>query len=365
VKPWKVIAAALVIFLAGMASGAFAAHLYRAKTRHTAHTGPGGMPATPPLAQRYDFLRRLGERLNLSQAQREHIDGLIGESQNRMRDLWKPVESPAREELRRLRKAIEAELTPDQRRRYETLQKPRTNRVADPASGRRRDARADRPVDGPATNWPATALTPAAPAAPAARYTAKPGCVVTIDGTSTIHDWTTKGQIIGGFFELEPEFLTDKSLKSVKSLNTAGTAPKAEVKIPVKSLKSQTLVGASKMDEIMQEAMRMKENPDIKYVLKEMKIKGDVPASGSPVKFDTKGELAISGVTNTIDMEVTLQRLADDKIKFSATKQLKMTDYKITPPTPKIPGMSFIKTGDDVTVKFEWLLAGSESQASP
>jgi polyisoprenoid-binding protein YceI len=206
----------------------------------------------------------------------------------------------------------------------------------------------------------ATAVTLAAAARAGdatVRYAAKPGCLVIIDGTSSIHDWTVKGQIIGGSFELEPEFLTDKSLKSVKSFTAKDTAPKAEVKIPVKSLKSQTLVGASKMDEIMQEAMRMKDNPDIKYVLKEMKIKGEVPAAGSPVKFDAKGELAISGVTNTIDMEVTLQRLADDKVKFSATKVLKMTDYKITPPSPKIPGMSFIKTGDDVTIKFEWLLA--------
>jgi hypothetical protein len=188
------------------------------------------------------------------------------------------------------------------------------------------------------------------------QYKAKPGCVVTIDGTSSIHDWTVKGAIIGGTFEVEPEFQTDLSLKSVKSLNTKGAAPKAQVKIPIKSLKSQTLVGASKMDEIMQEAMRMTNNPDILYSVKEMTIKGAVPDSGTPVKFDTKGDLAISGVTNTVDMEVTMVRLPDDKIKFSSTKVVKMTDHKITPPSPKIPGMSFIKTGDEVTVKFEWLL---------
>jgi len=188
------------------------------------------------------------------------------------------------------------------------------------------------------------------------KYVAKPGCVVTIDGTSTIHDWTTKGAIIGGSFEVEPEFQTDKTLKSVKSLTTKDVNPKVQVKIPVKSLKSQTLIGASKMDEVMQEAMRMKENADILYSVKEMVVKGAVPATGSPVKFDTKGELAISGVTNTIDMEVTLTRLPDDKIKFSGTKVLKMTDYKVPPPAPNILGMSPIKTGDEVTIKFEWLL---------
>ncbi|HOY60074.1 MAG TPA: YceI family protein [Verrucomicrobiota bacterium] len=188
------------------------------------------------------------------------------------------------------------------------------------------------------------------------KYAAKPGCLVTIDGTSTIHDWTTKGAIIGGSFEVEPEFLTDKTLKSVKSLTTKEVNPKVQVKIPVKSLKSQVLLGASKMDEVMQEAMRMKDNPDILYTLKEMIVKGDVPASGSPVKFDTKGELTISGVTNTVDMEVTMTRVADDRVKFAGSKVLKMTDYKVPPPAPNILGMSPIKTGDEVTIKFDWLL---------
>lgn len=190
------------------------------------------------------------------------------------------------------------------------------------------------------------------------------GCVVTIDGTSTIHDWTTKGAIIGGSFEIEPEFQTDKSLKSVKSLTTKEVGPKVLVRIPVKSLKSQTLLGASKMDEVMQEAMRMKENAYILYSVKEMVVKGDVPATGSPVKFDTKGDLAISGVTNTIAMEVTLTRLPEDKIKFSGTKVLKMTDYKVPPPAPNILGMSPIKTGDEVTIKFEWLLGLQKAAAA-
>jgi len=166
------------------------------------------------------------------------------------------------------------------------------------------------------------------------------------------------------FFEVEPEFQTDKTLKSVKSLTTKDVNPKVQVRIPVKSLKSQVMLGASKMDEVMQEAMRMKENPDIFYSVKEMVLKGEVPATGGPVKFDTKGDLAISGVTNSIDMEVTMTRLPDDKIKFAGTKVLKMTDHKVPPPAPNILGMSPIKTGDEVTIKFEWLLGLQKAAAA-
>jgi polyisoprenoid-binding protein YceI len=189
------------------------------------------------------------------------------------------------------------------------------------------------------------------------RYGYRQGTKVSIDGTSTIHDWTVEGSIIGGIFEVESAFATDKTLKSVASLNTKGKAPLVDVSIPVRSLKSKY----TKMDEIMQEAMRMKENPKILYRCTEMVVKGEVPASGTPVKFDTVGELAISGVTNKVDMEITMERLDGDMIKFTSAKKLKMTDFKITPPSPSISG-GLIKTGDDVTVKFEWLLGTKKAQ---
>lgn len=197
----------------------------------------------------------------------------------------------------------------------------------------------------------ALAIVTSVQAADTLRYGARPGAKVTIDGTSSIHDWTVEGKIIGGFFEVEPGFQTDLSLKSVKSVTTKDTNPKAEIAIPIRSLRS----GKDLMDRIMQEAMKAEEHAQIRYVLKEMIVKGDVPASGTPVKFDTKGELSISGVTKPVEMEVTMERQADNQILFKGEQQLKMTDFDITPPSPKIPGLgSLIKTGDEVVIKFEW-----------
>src|SRR3982751_6101463 len=39
-------------------------------------------------------------------------------------------------------------------------------------------------------------------------YDAQPGSRVKIDGTSTVHDWTVEGAIIGGFLELDPALVT-------------------------------------------------------------------------------------------------------------------------------------------------------------
>ncbi len=184
------------------------------------------------------------------------------------------------------------------------------------------------------------------------RWAALPGSQVLIEGTSSIHDWTVKGAIIGGFFEVEPAFLTTQPVPP--NWTNQATA-EVQVRIPVRSLRSQTLVGASKMDEIMQEAMRMRENPDILYRLGTMKAREMPSQPNAPVRFDTFGELTVAGVTNAIDIEVQLDRLETNRIRFSGTKTLKMTDFKIAPPSPKLPGMDFIKTGDEVTIRFEWL----------
>lgn len=183
------------------------------------------------------------------------------------------------------------------------------------------------------------------------RLGSKPGSKVFMDGTSSIHDWTVEGAIIRGAFEVEPEFLTDKTLKSVKSLMTKEVNPKAELNIPVRSLKS----GKQKMDEIMLDAMKSTEHRDIVFKLKEMVVKGDVSAAGA-AKFEVKGDLTVAGVTKPCDMEVALERVSDTRVKFIGSQKLKMTDFGIAPPSPEIPGMDRIKTGDDITIRFEWLV---------
>lgn len=198
----------------------------------------------------------------------------------------------------------------------------------------------------------ALALTSTALADNWIKLASKPGGKVRMEGTSSIHDWYAEGAIIRGTFEIEPEFLTDKSLQSVKSLTTKELNPKADIAIPVRSLKSS---GGQKMDEIMQEAMNMKAHRDIVFTLKEMVLKGQPDAAGN-AKLDTTGELTVAGRTKPCRFEVALQRLEGDRFKFSGETKLKMTDFGITPPSPNIPGMQRITTGDEVLIKFEWVV---------
>ncbi|MDW8311068.1 MAG: YceI family protein, partial [Verrucomicrobiales bacterium] len=198
-----------------------------------------------------------------------------------------------------------------------------------------------------------TATTPAQPeAAPATspggavRYDAQPtGSKAKIEGTSTIHDWTMESSVIGGFMEVDANFpasaLTDPN----------AARPKVEVFLPVRAFKSY----AKKMDEVMQEHMEEPKFKRIEYKLIELKPKS-APGTTGPLQFEAVGLLTVHGVTRTNTMPVTIEKL-DGKIKVTGKTPLKMTDFGVKPPAPTILGMSPIKTGDDITVSFEWLTA--------
>lgn len=178
------------------------------------------------------------------------------------------------------------------------------------------------------------------------RYDARPGSKVKIDGTSTVHDWTVESGIIAGYIQFE----ASEPLDFNKTMSDLKVTPKVEVSIPVSSIKS----GKPLMDEVMHDAMKIKDFKKIEYTLKEMKPREH--KAGEPLQFDTKGDLTVSGVKKEIDMVVTMEPVEGSKIKTTGTKQLKMTDFGIKPPAPSL-GLGLIKTADEVTISFEWITA--------
>jgi polyisoprenoid-binding protein YceI len=194
------------------------------------------------------------------------------------------------------------------------------------------------------------------------RYEAKPGSKVRIEGTSTLHAWEVEGQMVGGWMDIEPAFQDDPTLKTVSSLNTTEKNPKVSVRIPVRSLRS----GKKLMDDVMHEAMKQKQHPFLEYNLMEMVLKEDPESAGSPAVFNTKGELTVAGVKKEVPMDVTMERLENNRLKFTGTVPIKMSDFGISPPAPRV-ALGLIRTGDDVTVSVEWIteLRANSAQAVP
>ncbi len=192
------------------------------------------------------------------------------------------------------------------------------------------------------------------PAADAVKYEAKPvGSEMKLDGDSTVHKWTCIGKIIGGSFEVEQAWQKDPTLKSVTCLGPGKTPPKCEARIPIRSLKSQVAAGASVMDARMQAEMKAKEFPAIVYTLTELTLKGEVPASGSPVTFEATGNLAISGSTNKVTFPITMERVGSDGLKFTGSYESKMTAFGIKPPEFTILGVG-MKSYDPIKMTWTW-----------
>lgn len=181
------------------------------------------------------------------------------------------------------------------------------------------------------------------------RYIAQPaGSQVRVDGTSTIHDWSVESKLIGGYIEFDPAFNLDHPAPGKVNARVA-------VLIPVRQLKSDKTA----MDTIMYESMKEKDHRRIDYRLTEMTLKEAPKSPEAPLLLDTKGELVVAGITNVIQMPVTLTRLDKDRLKFTGSTAVKMTSFGIQPPTK----FGVFSTGDDVKLTFEWLTARKDLAA--
>jgi hypothetical protein len=180
------------------------------------------------------------------------------------------------------------------------------------------------------------------------KFESKPGTKLKMDGTSSIHDWSVETGIVAGTMELDSGFLANPT--SAKP----GTIPaKVQTTLPVRSLKS----GTKALDDRMYEAMKTQRFPKIEYRLTELSLKETPKSADGPFAFDSKGELTVSGVTNKVSFPVTMTR-ADKTIKTTGNTSVKMTSFGITP-----PGLILgIKTGDDVTITFDWVSGVTEAK---
>jgi hypothetical protein len=186
-------------------------------------------------------------------------------------------------------------------------------------------------------------------------YSARSGSKMRIEGTSNIHDWQVESPFIGGMLEAGTGFPTEPGQAVTPGKVTAN----ANVFIQVRSLKSVEKDGkpySDKMDEIMWEHLKEADYKRISYRLTELTLKEAPKAKDAPYVFDAKGDLAVAGVTNNIAMVVNVLPLADNKLKITGSTSFKMTTFKVEPPAPKI-ALGLIKTGDDVKLIFEWVLA--------
>ena len=180
-------------------------------------------------------------------------------------------------------------------------------------------------------------------------YSAKTGSLLKISGTSSVHDWEVKTLLIGGRMVWDSSFPLDPSKAELPKLTTT---PKVSVIVPVRNIES----GKQRMNEVMHGALNAQKHKYARYSLNEMKLAETKRKVGDPLVFDTKGTLSVNGKTAPVSMQISITKAEGDKLKVSGKTKLKMSQFGVVPPAPKI-ALGLITTGDEVSVEFNWFVA--------
>lgn len=166
---------------------------------------------------------------------------------------------------------------------------------------------------------------------------------ISIDGTSTLHDWTssvTKATLQGKFT------VAQKQLTALQDVKLA---------IKVKDIKSTK---GSIMDNKTWDALKAEKHPQIGFQSTGVAV---VNHTGGKTSIRIKGQLSIAGATQNTELEASAQVLPDGRLRFEGSKPIDMTAFGMTPPTAL---MGSIKTGKDVVVRFQATLSPATELSS-
>ena len=186
---------------------------------------------------------------------------------------------------------------------------------------------------------------------------AMPGSKMRIEGTSVIHDWQVESTLIGGSLDVGSNF----PIEPGQVVSPGKVASRGQAFVTVRSLKSVEKDGrhnSDTMDEKMWELLKQPSYPRIYYRVTELVLKESPKDKNGPYLFDSKGDLAVAGVTNNISMPVSVLPLGEQKVKITGTAPLKMTDFRVE------PAGILIKTANEITIKFEWVVGQKKAAAA-
>jgi polyisoprenoid-binding protein YceI len=162
-----------------------------------------------------------------------------------------------------------------------------------------------------------------------------------VTGTSTLHNWTVTGATINGTAAFAGEFdsATPPAIQSIQLV------------IPVNSLKSGEGGG---MDGTMDDALKMKKNPNLTYSLVSATLTSGPTKDDPQCHYAAIGQLTIAGWMKTVNLTLDVRGDSDGTLTIATKTPLKMTDYGMDPPTAML---GTIRSGDAVTVNITWQLA--------
>ena len=155
---------------------------------------------------------------------------------------------------------------------------------------------------------------------------------MTINGTTNVHNFESKVTQASG--EL---VINDKKVQSFS------------VEIPVKGIKSNEKL----MDTKTYEAFDADKNPKISFKSTEV---NSLKVDGNEVSVSVTGTMTIAGASRKVTLVSTGKIVKPGVYEFKGSIPVKMTDYKMKPPTAILGVM---KVGDDIKLKYSVTFEGA------
>jgi len=182
----------------------------------------------------------------------------------------------------------------------------------------------------------ATVTTLGAQSAP---ITLTPASTLRIEGTSNVHDWHAETSTLNATIEVATPVEAGSKVQAVT------------LSIPVTSLKS----GKGGLDKNMYKAMHAEQHPNVLYRLTGFTSKPQEDAYAAVVT----GTLTVNGIEKEVTLDAVLSGDAQSLKAVGSTK-FKMTEFGIKPVKAL---MGAIRTGDEVTIRFELVGAAARGIA--
>jgi len=153
-------------------------------------------------------------------------------------------------------------------------------------------------------------------------YTLSDTSAMTIDGSSSLHDWTVTANTMEGTLTEDGENVSA-----------------VEFSVAVADILSDR---AAAMDNKMHDALKKEEHPKVTFT-----VDGADAAIGE--EQELKGTLTIAGVEQQVGIPATITQEAET-LRVKGERMIALKDYGIEPPTAMFGS---IVVGDEVTVKFD------------
>lgn len=158
---------------------------------------------------------------------------------------------------------------------------------------------------------------------------------VTIQGTSSLHDWEEKVDKFDVNLSLK---LKDKEITSIERANFVCKA--ASISSESSTMTHKTL-----------EALKADKFPEITF---RMISVDKLTSQGGTFSGTASGDISFAGVTRRITISFTGSN-TNNRITLKGSKTVSLKDYNIKPPTAML---GTLKTGDKVTISFNLQFQG-------